>query len=344
MLIVGLLRARKLLVYILNPTFPDNDKRKNEERKNHMFTAILRRWRLLTPLALAVLAVAIVTSGVLASASAHSVQFHFWGRATVLEDNSIVLPDWACDTGPQQSLDGTQINFSNNPCIPVFGGVGTTATNGQNEVGSDLTGNPSSPGFVASLQLGQASVKTDSNKKEGHTISQATAYGLSIGQCFPASATDDCDGDDNDSTPIVLLTAVELQVTAEAECKLAHGRVHASARATTFEVFNDLFVLEGFHTTPGGSPILAHLTPSGNTNESYPIFNVVTLHGTFAEQLTVNEQSRFHDGSIAWIKTTGVHLIMTNASGTVILNLSIDSVFAAIHCGKHLPQDDAIGA
>jgi hypothetical protein len=340
---------------------PENGKRMNKESKNRMFAAILRRWRLVTPLALAVLAVAVVTSGVLASASAHTVHFHFWGRATVLEDNSIVLPDFGCDTGPQSSLDGTQINFSNSPCIPIFGGVGTSTTNGQNEVGEDLFGlGPGSPqtGVVATVQLANASVKTDNTSKEGHTISTTNAYGLTIALCNQASGDGDCDGDDN---VVDLLTAVQLQVIAEAECELSHNQTHASARATTAEVFNDLFVLEGFHTVfvggvPTTVPVLAHLTPSGAANETFPIFNIVTLQGVLTtffgpsfngpvtEQITVNEQKRFHDGGISWIKVTGVHMIMTNASGTVILNLSVDVNFAAIHCEKHLPNDDAIGA
>jgi hypothetical protein len=64
-----------------------------------MFAAILRRWHLATPLALAVLAIAAVAGGVLVPASAHTAKFHFFARAYALADDSTVLPDTTCDTG-----------------------------------------------------------------------------------------------------------------------------------------------------------------------------------------------------------------------------------------------------
>ncbi len=64
-----------------------------------MFATILRRWRLVTPLALAVLTISVVAGGVIMPASAHKAKFHFFGRAFALADDSTVLPDTACDTG-----------------------------------------------------------------------------------------------------------------------------------------------------------------------------------------------------------------------------------------------------
>jgi hypothetical protein len=248
-------------------------------------------------------------------------------------------------------LDGTAINVDTGHCIPIFG---QNTTFGSNEVGDDVLGVGPGSGFngvIATAQFANATVKTDNTSKEGHTISTADAEGLTVSLCNPTAGDGDCDGDDGPLGLIPLLTAVELQVTAEAECELSsHGHVHASARATTQELFNDLFVLEGFHAGSPAGPFLAHLTPSGAVNESFPIINIVTVSGTFpfglplTEQITINEQRSFSDGGVAWIKATALHLIMTNAQGTVILNLSIDVVFAAIHCEKHLPNDDAIGA
>src|SRR5215469_18400202 len=139
----------------------------NKESRSSMFAAILRQWRLVTPLALAVLAFAFVTSSVLASASAHTAKFHFWGQAVVLEDNSIVLPAHACDTGPLVSLDGTQLNTvagdTNFGCIStLFGLGGNSIGTGNNELG-----------IAMSMVSGQASVVSDNTKKEGHVISTA---------------------------------------------------------------------------------------------------------------------------------------------------------------------------
>src|SRR5215469_4117653 len=161
----------------------------NKESKNHMFAAILRRWRLVTPLALAVLAIAIVTSGVLASASAHTARFHFWGQAVVLEDNSIVLPAHACDTGPLSSLDGTQLNTlagdTNFGCIKVlFGLGGNSIGTGNNELGISLN-----------MVSGQASVVSDNTKHEGHVISTAQVVGLQVNDCLSNIFGGDCDGD-----------------------------------------------------------------------------------------------------------------------------------------------------
>jgi hypothetical protein len=302
----------------------------------------MRRWRLVTPLALAVLAIAIMTSGVLASASAHTAKFHFWGQAVVLEDNSIVLPAHACDTGPLSSLDGTQLNTlagdANFGCITtLFGLGGNHIGTGNNQLGVAMT-----------MVSGQASVVSDNTKKEGHVISTAQVVGLSVFLCFARGANDDCDGDaftnaNGGTTPdgfgFTFLQNSLFSVKAEAECELVSNHAHAGGRALSpvfTDTTNDLQVAEGTG--------LALLTPNGQANQSYPITNIVTRGLVFAEQITLNEQTRFHDGGIAWIKDTGIHLIITDAFGTVILNLSVDTVFAAIHCGRHLPSDDAVGA
>ena len=133
---------------------------------------------------------------------------------------------------------------------------------------------------------------------------------------------------------------------AEAECELSGNLTRSSVRATAADTVNDLLVAEGFHGP------LAHLTPNGEVNESFPIINLLTvgalvpplIGGPFTEQLTVNEQQTFSDGGFSQIRATGLHMIMTNAQGTVVLDLRLDVVYAAIHCEKHLPNDDAIGA
>ena len=63
-----------------------------------MFATILRRWRLVTPLVLAVLAISVVSGSMMMPASAHNVKFHFFGRAYAFNDNQ-PIPNTACDTG-----------------------------------------------------------------------------------------------------------------------------------------------------------------------------------------------------------------------------------------------------
>jgi hypothetical protein len=95
-----------------------------------MFATILRRWRLVTPLVLAVLAILIVSGSLTMPAAAHNIKFHFFGRAYALGDFSTVLPDVACDTG-FLALVGTQ-SLDSGHCFGAAGfgvpGNGVTGT------------------------------------------------------------------------------------------------------------------------------------------------------------------------------------------------------------------------
>src|SRR5579864_6159133 len=95
-----------------------------------MFATILRRWRLVTPLVLAVLAISVVSGGMMMPASAHNIKFHFFGRAYALGDFSTDLPDVACDTG-FLALTGTQ-SLDSGHCFGAAGfgvpGNGVTGT------------------------------------------------------------------------------------------------------------------------------------------------------------------------------------------------------------------------
>ena len=111
-----------------------------KESISSMFAAILRRWRLVTPLVLAVLAISIVSGGMMMPASAHNIKFHFFGRAYALNDNQ-PIPDTACDTGylpltGQHDLDTGHCFGAAGPGEP-----GAAVTGG-------VTGNPGAPGSV----------------------------------------------------------------------------------------------------------------------------------------------------------------------------------------------------
>ena len=121
-----------------------------------MFATILRRWRLVTPLALAVLAIAVVASGLVGqTASAHNYRFHFFGRAYALGDNSTVIPDTACDTG-FISIRGGSLDTGH--CFGV---------DGQGEPGAGQTGS----GRLESI-FSDSTVVTSHGHQKGQTLAK----------------------------------------------------------------------------------------------------------------------------------------------------------------------------
>src|SRR5712692_7258756 len=121
-----------------------------------MFATILRRWRLATPLALAVLAIAAVAGGVLMPASAHKIKFHFFGRAFALADQSTVLPDTACDTGFIQLVGSAKIDTGH--CFGV---------DGQGEPGAGITGS----GRLESI-FSESTVESSHGKTKGNVLAK----------------------------------------------------------------------------------------------------------------------------------------------------------------------------
>ncbi len=159
-----------------------------------MFATILRRWRLVTPLALAVLAIAVVASGLVGqTASAHNYKFHFFGRAYALADDSTVIPDTACDTGFIAIRGGS---LDTGHCFGV---------DGQGEPGAGITGS----GRLESI-FSDSTVKTDHGHQKGETVSKvdmeeaAGAHNTNLEGCtapfnggagspgFPANSNSSC--------------------------------------------------------------------------------------------------------------------------------------------------------
>jgi hypothetical protein len=121
-----------------------------------MFATILRRWRLVTPLALAVLTISVVAGGMIMPASAHNQKFHFFGRAFALADDSTVLPDTACDTGFIVKVGSASLDTGH--CFGV---------DGQGEPGAAITGS----GRLESIFSDATVVSTHGNTK-GHVLAK----------------------------------------------------------------------------------------------------------------------------------------------------------------------------
>jgi hypothetical protein len=333
-----------------------------------MFATILRRWRLVTPLALAVLAISVVAGGVLMPASAHNAKFHFFGRAFALDDQSTVLPDTACDTGFIQRVGSAKIDTGH--CFGVDGqgepGAAITGSGRLESIFSDATvesshGNTkgkvlakvdmeeAAGAHFRDLQGCQASISP-----VGITRTEFTCGGFIVlpnGRCtfdgvtsfacpaHPAfSLLDDSFGNQNAGDAV--FWADLITVAAEAECHTRlNGTTHASV-ASAVEL-SDAAVREDNRLRfigPQGSVGNAGeanttFTISGFTIGEHPIRSILVI---------VNERHVIEDGDAAAISVNAIHLVGTDDDGFVRFNFVLGHAFAGIHCARHLPSEDTL--
>src|SRR6266446_1552278 len=341
-----------------------------------MFASILRRWRLVTPLALTVLAIAVVANGLVGqTASAHNYKFHFFGRAYALGDNSTVIPDTACDTGFIAIRGGS---LDTGHCFGV---------DGQGEPGAGQTGS----GRLESI-FSDSTVVTSHGHQKGQTLAKvdmeeaAGAHNTNLEGCtapfnggggspgFPNASNSSCvyDGparpptgagvpatlntcpafnrgrvfsllDDSFSTAHcsdTLFWADLIQVAAVAEC---HSNLNGSTTADVKSAIelSDAAVREdnGLHFIgPQGS-----VGPAGQANTTFTISGFTAGEKIIRDILVIiNEQKQFEEGDIAAIRTAAVHLIGTDDDGFVRFNFVLGFAFAGIHCARHLPSEDTL--
>ena len=317
-----------------------------------MIAFILRRWHLVTSLALVMLTITVVAGGILGQASAHKVKFHFWGSAVALEDNTTALPELACDTG---TLDINGGSLSTCNCFDVYSPGFTTfiSRNGS---------------FRLDSLFAQATVKTNNTKHEGHVISVADLEGYQsahqftsdtgisftpTGGCFaagcPEANTPPTDHlilvfrplqphkktfSANSQTDAVFWSS-RIQETAEAECNSKNNVETADARAKLLLA----------NPAVRQDNLLQYIGPSGDPNETFTLtgFNFFGFTNV-SIVLILNEQKVFASGGAASITANGVHLIATTDDGQSVFDFELAHTFAGIHCAPHLPTDDAIGA
>jgi len=343
-----------------------------------MFATILRRWRLATPLALAVLAIAAVAGGVLMPASAHKIKFHFFGRAFALADQSTVLPDTACDTGFIQLVGSAKIDTGH--CFGVDGqgepGAGITGSGRLESIFSDSTVES-----THSTTKGQVLAKVDMEEAAG---AHARDLQGCQAQIFPFAATrseenrsgactfvdtvdcanhpedtgcadlpqhldgtlnhpafsllDDSFGNQNAGDAIFWADLITVAALAECHTRL-NGTTHASV-ASSIEL-SDAAVREDNR--------LRFIGPQGSVGNAGEANTTFTISGfTIGEHpirsilVIINERHVVEDGDAAAISVNAIHLVGTDDDGFVRFNFVLGHAFAGIHCARHLDGQDTL--
>ena len=321
-----------------------------------MFATILRRWRLVTPLALAVLAISVVAGGVLMPASAHNAKFHFFGRAFALDDQSTVLPDTACDTGFIQRVGSAKVDTGH--CFGV---------DAQGEPGAAITGS----GRLESI-FSDATVESSHGNTKGRVLAKvdmeeaAGAHARNLQGCqapiapvgltrtetscdgtnfvngptgHPAfSLLDDSFGNQNAGDAIFWADLITVAALAECHTRL-NGTTHASV-ASSIEL-SDAAVREDNRLRfigPQGSV--------GNAGEANTTFTIsgFEINGRMIRSILViiNERHVVEDGDAAAISVNAIHLVGTDDDGFVRFNFVLGHAFAGIHCARHLDGGDTL--
>jgi hypothetical protein len=289
----------------------------------------------------------------LSSASANNLHFHYWGRAYVLGDNSTILNTTACDTGSILPLAGG--NLATSLCFVPFT-PSSIPTQGNSLILGNLNLDPTQPSGLSTctpaqvlstskactfyqllLQVseGNASVLTQSNNK---TKASNTAAAKALGLTLNVEATTISPPTPPATAPTsatvfvqTLLQTTEMDSISVAACS-SHRQGYASAAvaAQTLVPYNDLQIFEG------GS---LHLwSPNGSVNQTVVLS---TTSAFFSATAILNEQRILLAGGLAAIKTNGLHIITTNPSGQVLLDFTVDTTFAALHCARHLPFSES---
>ncbi len=333
-----------------------------------MFATILRRWRLVTPLALAVLAISVVAGGVLMPASAHNAKFHFFGRAFALDDQSTVLPDTACDTGFIQRVGIAKIDTGH--CFGV---------DGQGEPGAAITGS----GRLESI-FSESTVESSHGNTKGRVLAKvdmeeaAGAHAVNVGGCTPLfsgtgsptangdhpgincpsdltnaqfdeissihghgvfSLLTDSFGQADASDAIFWADLITVAALAECHTRL-NGTTHASV-ASSIEL-SDAAVREDNTLRfigPQGS-----VGNAGEANTTFTISGFTTNSGKILRDILViiNERHVIEDGDAAAVSVNAIHLIGTDDDGFVRFNFVLGHAFAGIHCARHLDGQDTL--
>ncbi len=322
-----------------------------------MFAAILRRWRLATPLALAVLAISVVAGGVLVPASAHTAKFHFFARAYALADDSTVIPDTTCDTG-FLAITGGSIETTSD------GHFGCGEPELQGEPGAGITGSGRlEAGLEDSKVVGTHSAHKGSVLSIVDMEEAAGAHQVNPEGCIPAGPGGPFCGTAQgpDSPQSVaghpILTIFEdsfavaqasdvvfwgdlIRVFAEAECHTRlNGTTHASVKAT----------IELSNAAVREDNRLRYIGPQGSVGNAGEANTTFTISGFTVGQLIIkdivviiNEQHQIEDGDSAGISANAVHLIGTGDDGLVKFNFILGHAFAGIHCARHLDGQDTL--
>ncbi len=266
-----------------------------------MFGSILRWWRLAAPLALVALASITMAAGTLTSASAapaKTFHFAFAGDAAGLIDEGQFPADVACFSG---ALEASSINIRNGIADCV-------------DVNLDSTENR----VLAHADTTAFAIKSDHNKKEGHTTSDVADIGdVAVFGFFR-------DDSWTKKERVELLDSGDFaRATAEAECQ--KGKTSVLGRTST----DELDMAQGNSAADGNNPRdirFGALTAAGGSVTFITHFRGETL------VLIVNESSVQKSDDFAAISLNALHFLAQNASGAIEENVIVAHAFAQIHC------------
>jgi hypothetical protein len=345
-----------------------------------MFATILRRWRLVTPLALAVLTISVVAGGVVMPASAHKAKFHFFGRAFALADDSTVLPDTACDTGFIAKVGSASLDTGHCFGVDAQGEPGAAITGSGNleSIFSDATvvsSHGNSKGKVlAKVDMEEAAGAHARDQQGcqaniapvGTTNTENSCGGFIVlpdGRCtfadtaivvggkvvgtttFPCPAHPTFslldDSFGNQNAGDAIFWADLITVAAEAECHTRlNGTTHASV-ASAIEL-SDAAVREDNRLRFIGPQ--GSVGNAGEANTTFTISGFDTHHGLFIRDIVViiNERHVIEDGDAAAVSVNAIHLVGTDDDGRVQFNFILGHAFAGIHCARHLDGQDTL--
>jgi len=300
-----------------------------------------------------------VSGGMMMPASAHTVKFHFFGRAFALED-LYGLPDVACDTG-FLAVSGSQ-SLDSGHCFGAAGfGVPGNAVTGTGRLTTIFAEDTvvSTHGSVSGKVTATADVEGDVGASEVVDLFHNSS-GILDRTCCPGSANggvninQDCgldgflvakdrdteaeDADDACSPQVDRLVFVATHITqvAVAFChRHSDGSTQASVSSATTNMVNPAVTEDNVERFIG---------PNGLPNQSFTISGFGRKeHFNISILVVLNEQKPFVDGDLGVIAANAVHLVGTDDNGLVLFDFIIDHVFAGIHCAKHLGTDQNVG-
>jgi hypothetical protein len=260
-----------------------------------MFGSILRRWRLLAPMALVALASITIAAGSLTSASAaatKSVYFRYSGDAADF------------------------INYGTNPAFfDCFSGYLGPDGSGGTSIAASLD-NCTDAGFTAadvtvSVDVAAWDVHAYHSKTEGHA---------------DATAADVGDGTVT-FKDVDLLDFDEVQTTAETECQSNHNHLHSSAVSET--TFNNL---ELFGSEAANNNFTSYANAFTNIATGGRTVQVVRSFDRDTVIYTFNERLKAVGRSFADISANGVHIIVQDYNGNIDVNVVIAHTHADIEC------------
>jgi hypothetical protein len=330
-----------------------------KESKNLMFATILRRWRLVTPLALAVLAIAVVTGGVFSTgaASAHNPHFHFWGRAYALSQSNTLLPLTACDTGYLPLGGLLPSGLSTGPCFGVYGpaqpGGASTGLFTINHVQfPNLYAIYANDSVVASHGSTKGSVVATADL-EGSIDVCITAFlcsniSASLGEFATCPSAVTLNDKDQDHPRIVQAVFFCAEVITEKVTAFCHSHSNGSTQAYIDPASGVTRLVNGAVDEDGSLVFLGGANSNsigglGTPNQTF------TISGNRFQQfrgvsilVTINELHTFVDGDLGAVSGNAVHLVVSDDDGNIEGDFIIAHAFAAIHCARHLGVEENI--